>query len=107
MSNYDGRWRTKAQHGTVKIWYNGMKLQKHVQIKLVGPKGQNYRPEGLGQNTTGDFDSRSKGEAIIAELLMARKIVFQFEWEFRVKLNSGQIIVLHLGRLETVCVFEA
>ncbi len=69
--------------------------QEGIEIKHVGPKGQNYRPEGLGQNTTGDFDSRSKGEAIIAELLMARKIVFQFEREFRVKLGSGQVIVLH------------
>ena len=69
--------------------------QEGIDVKHIGPKGQNYRPEGLGQSTTGDFDSRSKGEAIIAELLMARKIVFQFERELRVKLDNGKVIVLH------------
>ena len=70
-------------------------VQEGIDVKHIGPKGQNYRPEGLGQSTTGDFDSRSKGEAIIAELLMARKIVFQFERELRIKLANGQVIVLH------------
>ena len=69
--------------------------QEGIDVKHIGPKGQNYRPEGLGQSTTGDFDSRSKGEAIIAELLMARGIVFQFERELRIKLANGQVIVLH------------
>lgn len=69
--------------------------QEGIDVKHVGPQGQNYRPQGLGQNTTGDFDSRSKGEAIIAELLMARKIVFQFEKELRIQLAGGQVIVLH------------
>ena len=69
--------------------------QEGYELEHVDAAGQNYRPQGLVQNTSGDFSVRSKGESLIAEALMARKIVFRFEKEFRVKLASGQIIILH------------
>lgn len=69
--------------------------QEGVELGYVGEKGQIYRRQGLVQNTSAGFSVRSKGETLIAEALMARKIVFRFEKEFRVTLPNGQVIILH------------
>lgn len=69
--------------------------QEGVAIEPVRQEGQTYKPEHLKQPTSGGFLTRSKGEALIAEALMARGIVFQFEHELKVRHPDGRMVVLH------------
>ena len=69
--------------------------QEGVQLSPVPKEGQTYKPEHLKQQTSGGFFTRSKGEALIAEALMARGIVFQFEEELEVRHPDGRMVTLH------------
>jgi len=69
--------------------------QEGIPLAPVPEAGQLYKPEGLKQQTSGGFLTRSKGEALIAEALMARRIVFQFEGELKVRHPDGRTITLH------------
>lgn len=69
--------------------------QEGIEISHVDKNGQTYRTQGLRQPTTGGFSARSKGETLIAEALMARGIVFQFEAEYVAVRQDGTAFLLH------------
>ena len=54
-----------------------------------------FRQDGLTQMTAAGFRVRSKSEALIANSLYENRIVFFYEKEIRVKLETGETVLLH------------
>ena len=54
-----------------------------------------FRQEGLTQMTAAGFRVRSKSEALIANSLHENRIVFFYEKEIRVTLETGETVILH------------
>lgn len=54
-----------------------------------------FRQDGLTQMTAAGFRVRSKSEALIANSLHENRIVFFYEKEIRVTLETGETVILH------------
>ena len=73
----------------------GFLEQEGIELEVIPDGEQNYMAEYLTQRTSAGFYVRSKGEMLIAEGLLARGIVFQFEPKIYVNLPDGNVEILH------------